>query len=210
MGLFLSLTSVIGKTESEVTKSLANYARSVDGGLEKEDLSIDNTNCCVIEEANGNTTIFNPFYYLEWDNSAEYISKELNAPVFSFHIHDGDFWMYILFVNGETVDQFIPIPDYWDEDVSDAELAAWKGNAAIIASYIQYVTVAAIENYLVRWDPDAEDQPKAYPTDESPTGDEWQLLDFMKKLRLPFPLDDHLKPKASTYKLWTKELALTS
>ena len=70
MGMFLSLTSVLGKTQNEVVTSLKKYAESAGGGLEKENLSIENDNCCVIEEANGNTTIFNPYAYLEWDKSS--------------------------------------------------------------------------------------------------------------------------------------------
>ncbi len=35
---------------------------------------------------NNNTTIFYPYAYLEWDKSSEFISGELNAPVFSFHV----------------------------------------------------------------------------------------------------------------------------
>ena len=30
----------------------------------------------------------------------------------------------------------------------------------------------------------------------------------MKKLKLPYPLDDNGKPKGTVYKLWTKELPL--
>ncbi len=76
MGMFLSLTSVIGKTQIEVENSLANYARSTGGGLEKAALSIENDNCCVIKEANNNTTIFNPYAYVEWDQSSEFISRD--------------------------------------------------------------------------------------------------------------------------------------
>src|SRR5690349_18553847 len=132
MGMFLSMTSIVGKTKNEVVNSLNNYAKTFSGGLEKESLSIDNDNCCVIEEANGNTTIFNPYAYLEWDKSSEFISKNLNAPVFSFHIHDGDLWMYVLYVNGEKVEQFNPIPDYWDENISEEEIQSWKGNALTV------------------------------------------------------------------------------
>ena len=82
--------------------SLTRYAQSVNGGLEKANLSIDNDNCCVITEANGNTTVLNPDDFLEWDASSEFISGDLNAPVFSFHIHDGDLWMYTLFANGNA------------------------------------------------------------------------------------------------------------
>ncbi len=207
MGMFLSMTSVIGKTQNEVIISLTKYTKSLEGGIEKENLSIDDNNCCVIEEANQNTTIFNPYAYLDWDKSSEFISKDLNTSVFSFHIHDGDFWIYTLFVNGEIVDQFNPIPDYWEEYISDVELKSWEGNAALISKYINSVKQSAIEKYLVRWDLEAEESEKAYSDDEFAQED-WQLLDFMKKLGLPYPLDDDGKPKGDTYKIWTKDFPL--
>lgn len=207
MGMFLSMTSIIGKTKNEVENSLNSYAQTVDGGLKKESLSIENNNCCVIEEANGNTTIFNPYAYLEWDKSSEFLSKDLNAPVFSFHIHDGDLWMYVLFVNGETVDQFNPIPDYWDENISEEEIQSWKGNAATVVRYVSSVTPSDIERYLVPWELDAEKSNKAYVDDEF-VQEDWQLLDFMRRLGLPYPLNDDGTPKGETYKLWTKELPL--
>jgi hypothetical protein len=207
MGMFLSLTSVLGKTQNEVQNSLINYAKLVGGGLEKANLTTDNDNCCVIEEANGNTTIFNPYAYLEWDKSSEFISKELKAPVFSFHIHDGDFWMYTLFVNGDITDQFIPIPDYWNENISDEEIESWKGNATTIVKYLNNVKREDIERYLVRWNLDAEENEKAYVDDEF-ANEDWQLLDFMKKIGAPYPLDDNGNPKGTSYKFWTKELPI--
>lgn len=207
MGIFLSMTSVVGKTKDQVVDSLYNYAKTVNGGLEKADLPIDDQNCCVIEEVDGNTTIFNPYDYLEWDKSSQFISKDLNAPVFSFHIHDGDFWMYTLFVSGEIADRFMPIPDYWDENISADEMRSWKGNAATIAKYVDAVRPRDIERYLVRWDLDAEETSKAYQGDEFEQED-WQLLDFMRKLRLPYPLNDDGAPKAGTFRLWTQELPL--
>lgn len=207
MGMFLSMTSVVGKTKAEVVNSLSNYAKTVGGGLEKENLSIDNNNCCVIEEYNGNTTVFNPYAYLEWDKSSEFISRDLNAPVFSFHVHDGDLWMYVLFVNGETVDQFNPIPDYWEENISEEEIQSWSGNARMIANYVRSVNPTDIERYLVRWGLDDEENKKAYADDEFAQED-WQLLDFMRKLGLPYPLNDDGTPKEETFKLWTKELPL--
>ena len=207
MGLFLSVTSVVGKNKSEVVNSLTKYAILTGGGLNVETLSLENNNCCVVEESNGNTTIFNPYAYLEWDASSAFISKDLNAPVFSFHIHDGDLWMYILFVNGETVDQFNPLPDYWDENISEDEIALWKGNAVVVSTFLGTLEPNDIERYLVRWDLDAEDVLKAYPGDQFGQED-WQLLDFMQKLGLPYPLNDDGLPESQTYKLWTKELPL--
>ena len=80
MGMFLSMTSVIGRTKNEVVNSLTDYANSNGGGLEKQDLAIDNDNCCVIEEANGHTTVYYPSPYLEWDKSSQFISNQLIAP----------------------------------------------------------------------------------------------------------------------------------
>jgi len=207
MGTFLSLSGVIGKTQNEVVTSLTNYAKSVNGGLEPDNqLTANDDNCCTIQEVNGNTTIFNPSAYLEWDKSSEFISKELKAPVFSFHIHDGDLWMYVLYYDGEIVDQFNPIPDYW-EKISKEEIENWKGNASIVAKFVSTVNIKDIEKYLVRWDLDAEEIGKSYPEDEYTKGD-WQLLDFMKKIGLTYPFDDKGNPKGQVYKLWTKELRL--
>lgn len=207
MGLFLSLTGVIGKAEEEVANSMAKYARTAGGGFEKEDLPVDNDNCFVIEQANGNTTISNSNAYPDWDSSSAFISRDLNAPVFSFHIHDGDLWMYILFVNGEPVDQFNPIPDYWAEDMSEEDIQSWKGDASVVAKYAGNIQPSTIANYLTRWDLDAEEIGKAYPDDEYGNED-WQLLDFMKKLGLPYPLYDDGMPSGQTYKFWTKELPI--
>jgi hypothetical protein len=203
--MFLSMTSVVGKNRDEVVKSLASYAESAGGGLEKQDLPINNENCCVIADENGHTTIFNPYAFLEWDKSSEFISKDLATAVFSFHIHDGDLWMYNLYASGNLVDQFNPIPDYWDENVTEDEMKSWKGDVAVIVKYLPSVKPADIERYLVKWDLEAEEPPKAYPDDESGQED-WQLLDFMKKAGLPYPLDNDAKPKGDTYKLWTREL----
>lgn len=76
MGMFLSLSGVIGKPEDQVVRSLTNYARSVNGGLQPEPLTPDNNNCCLIKESNNNTTIFYPYAYAEWDKSSEFISRE--------------------------------------------------------------------------------------------------------------------------------------
>jgi hypothetical protein len=208
MGNFLALSGVIGKTQNEVCASLTNYANSVGGGIQQDNThNSDNENCCIVEEANGNTTIFCPYGYVEWDDSSEFISRELNATVFSLHIHDSDLWMYLLYNNGKVVDQFNPVPDYWDENITEEEIESWKGNASVVAKYVSYIKPKDIEKYLVRWDLDEEESTKAYPTDEF-TKEEWQLVDFVTKLKLPYPLDDNGNPKGQTYKFWTEKLRL--
>jgi hypothetical protein len=208
MGNFVSMSSVIGKTKDEVITSLRNYAISATGGLAQEyNIDSDDENCCIIEEENGNVSVFYPNGYIEWDNSSAFISKELNAAVFSFHIHDSDLWMYVLYNKGQVVDQFNPVPDYWDENTPGEEVERWKGNADVVTAYSKNVQKEDIEKYLVRWDMESETLGKAYPTDEFEQG-EWQLVDFMNKLKLPYPIDNTGRPKGLTFKLWTNQLPL--
>ena len=135
------------------------------------------------------------------------MSKELSTAAFSFHIHDSDLWMYVLYANGEIADQFNPIPNYWTEDISEEEIESWKGNAAIVLQYTTYTDLAAIENYLVRWDEEMEGEKKAYP-DDTFTYEDYQVIDFMRKLGLPYPLTDDGDAKGDVYQFWTKDLPL--
>lgn len=108
--------------------------------------------------------------------------------------------MYELYKNGDRVDGFNPIPDYWIEEISDEERESYKGNAETVSKYIPSVKPEDIERYLVTWDLEADEDPKAYPSDEYPQGDEWQMLDFMNKLHLPYPLDGAGKPLGQIYR----------
>ncbi|MGB6153897.1 MAG: hypothetical protein WBG48_18075, partial [Pricia sp.] len=127
-----------------------------------------------------------------------------NCPVFSFHIHDGDLWMYILFNKGEIVDQFNPLPDYWDDNLSQEEIDKQKGNAELISELIPKVKIKDIEKYLVRWTLDGNEQ-KAYSDDEFENID-WQIVDFMRKIGLEYPINDSGNPNGTIFRLWTKEL----
>lgn len=209
MGLFLSMSGVIGKNRQQVIESLQKYAVSAGGGLTQEALSMYHKNCCVIEEQFRNTTVFNPYAFMDWEESSRFLSEDLQAPVFSFHIHDGDFWMYTLYHHGEEIDQFNPIPDYFDGDISPAEIEAMKGKPALVAELVPNIKVEEIENYFLRWDLDAVSPPKAYPKDEYAQED-WQLLDFMATLHLPYPLDNDGNPRAGTFRLWTTGLPNSS
>jgi len=204
MGLFLSMSGIIGKSETEVEICLRKYAENNSGGLENAELDHLDDNFCVISENKNNTTIFYPYGFLEWDDISIFISAELKCPVFSFHIHDGDLWMYLLYNNGKVIDQFNPIPDYWDDNLSDKEIAEQKGNAKLISELIPNVKIEDIDKYLVRWNLE-DDEWRAYPDDEFENID-WQVVDFMKKVGLEYPIDDSDKPKGQVFRLWTKEL----
>jgi len=202
---FYALSAVVGKTKDAVANSLADYARSVGGGLQQDDNVNLATGGCFIEEANGNTTVFYPGAYGECDDSSAFISQKLNAAVFSFHIYVGDLWMYVLYHNGQIVDRFNPVPDYWDDNPSDEEIDSWKGNAQTIVNCIPSIKIDDIDRYLVRWDMENENEQKAYPTDEYTKKDDWQMVDFMNKLKLPYPIDINGNVNGKKYKLLTEE-----
>lgn len=206
MGLFLDVMGIIGRNDVDVESSLKNYLNSVSGGLEISDIDSSHKNFCVIESKKSNTTIFYPAYFTDWYACSQFISKDLITTVFSCHIHDGDLWMYTMYVNGEIKDRFCPIPDYWDENISQDEIESWIGDAEILAKHVPGLEIKNIEKYLVKWYLDKEEQ-KAYPDDEF-TNCDWQLVDFLKKLDLPYPIDNEGHARGKIFKMWTKDFPL--
>jgi hypothetical protein len=67
----------------EVEIGLKNYALSAGGDLSRENPGLHYDSFCIFEQTGGNTTI-----------------------------HDGDLWMYTLYVNGEVVDQDRQLVDF--------------------------------------------------------------------------------------------------
>src|SRR5438128_1079832 len=82
MGMFLALSGVIGQPKEAVIQSLGNYTKLAGGALQKEALPGFHNNCCVMEEAGGNTTIFYPAHHMDWDGTAEHLSRNCMPPYF--------------------------------------------------------------------------------------------------------------------------------
>ncbi|MFD0991007.1 hypothetical protein ACFQ1R_12940 [Mariniflexile jejuense] len=203
MGLFLSMSGVIGKSKEDVEKYLKEYAKNNGGDLLKKSLENENPNFCVLNEKNGNVTVFYPSGFNEFGDVSKYLSEKLNCPVFFFHIHDGDLWLYFLYNKGELVDQFNPIPDYWDDNLSETEIDEQKGNPQIVEELVPNVKKEDIANYYVRWDLEAEPF-KAYPQDEF-TNEDWQVVDYMNKIGLEYPISDNGIALGTVYKFWIPE-----
>jgi len=208
MGIFLSLSGVINKNSEEVEASVRQFTEMVKGGFQRASLPDDHPNLSVMGQHLNNTTIVYPNYFEEWDAASAFLSKDLKTSVFSFHIHDEDLWMFELFHHGERVAQFNPLPDYWEEDLSEEELEAWRGDAQAVSQFVTGVDPASLEKYFVRWDWEDEGEVKAYPSDEFGYGDCWQLVDFMEKVGLVYPIDEQGNLLGKKYKLWTSQLGL--
>jgi hypothetical protein len=202
MGLFLSMSGILGGNKDSVVDALRSYAADNDGALEEAELRTGDDGCLVVSQDPGGVTVLYPGDFFDWDSASKYLSKRLRKPVFTFHIHDGDLWMYSLYENGEVVDQFNPLPEYWAE-LEEEDRRSWQGNATEVARRVPGLAPEHIAKYLVQWGDEvigAAERKKAYPTDRFYYADDWQLVDFMGKLGLDYPVDLRGAPRGVTYR----------
>jgi hypothetical protein len=207
MGLFLALSGVMIADSGEVRAALADFAAGRSGGCEPVKGTTETPNVGIIAQQGQNVTVLYPDGFCEWDDASRHVSRSLNKPVFSFHIHDGDLWMFLLFQNGEEIGFFNPLPEYWAE-LAPEEKAKWKGDAGLIARILPAVSEQSVSRYFVTWDPGQTEQIKAYSSDRFSIGDCWQMCDFMEKLGLSYPLGDDATILGSTFRLWTRQFRL--
>jgi hypothetical protein len=184
MGLFLAMSSVVGANRAEVEACVAAYTASRNGSLEAASSGLSEDEEARLLEAPAGVTLVYPNGFTEWDELSAKLSADLKKPVFSFHIHDGDLWMFVLFANGEESLKFNPIPDYWEELEPD-ERAKWLPTADQVARHVPGVRSERLAPYLVEWPEDGL-AGKAQPEDEFGYID-WQVVDFMRELGFRYP-----------------------
>ena len=61
MGLFLSMSGVVGGSEDSVVDALRNYAEENEGSLEEEELTTEDNGCAVPLEATQAAGVFLPY-----------------------------------------------------------------------------------------------------------------------------------------------------
>lgn len=199
MGLFLAISGVVGAENESVESVLHEFAETRGGALHRSARNTEDPNTLVLLGNKSRCSVLYPWGFLEWDEASRHLSLHLGLPVFSFHIHDGDLWMFVLFDKGEQVTQFNPLPEYWDDSISDEERGSWSGDAESVAARISGLSPDAIRPYLRHWDFAEEDPGKAFPDDKFHFQDCWQLCDFMRRIGLKYPLDDTGKVLGETY-----------
>src|ERR1035437_1557147 len=150
MGLFLAMSCVVGRQSTAIVESLSAFVAERKGSLELSGTGVDEREAARLLECPAGVTFVYPDGFIEWDGASSQLSRDLKTPVFSFHIHDGDLWMFVLFVNGEEVARFNPIPDYWEELPTD-ERAKWLPTAEQVAVHVPNVRPDRIAPYLREW-----------------------------------------------------------
>ena len=114
------------------------------------------------------------------------ISKALRGPVLWCHVHDGDFWRYVLFDAGAEVDRFVPLPRYWGPQPRE-EVAKAQGEASRFVDHWPDVAVPTIKPYLRFWKQIRSQKSKAHHDDAFGYHDCRQLVDFLGRLKLWIP-----------------------
>lgn len=194
MGLFLQTAIISDCSESAVRNAVAavaeKYSHPLEGGDYNEAdayhiIDLIPKDCKYQSAENGVSILFNEDC-IGYESLANAISEELGKAVLLLYIYDGDYWGYFLYDKGLEIDRFVPMPDYFDEVTQD-EMAQMKGNAGIIANYF-HVDKASIEKYIVFWTNSMRRNysDKAYADDEFGQCEDWQMVDFMRKLGYPY------------------------
>lgn len=140
--------------------------------------------CSAVKE--GVMVLFNDDF-CGYESAAAQLSLKTALPLLLVYIYDGDFWGYYFYQNGNKLDEFCTMPDYFVEDEEEAD-AEKMGDASVLAAYFG-VAAADIQNYLVAWTDemlDGETEENAYAEDEAAYGDCWQAADFMRRLGYPY------------------------
>lgn len=200
MGLFLAMSGVANSSRAVVEAALRAYATERGGSLEAVGEFADPSEALLIAESGSHVTVMYPGEFLKWDDASQHLSRALGTSVFSLHIHDEDLWMYVLFSKGEQVDQFNPIPNYWQRKMPKSDKELWSGNSAVVAQHWPDLVSASIREYLVEWDLNEGDSDNAYADDQFPYNECWQMTDFMHRLGLVYPIGDDGKINASIYR----------
>jgi hypothetical protein len=195
----MAMSGVSNASRRDVLHCLEEFALAHGGTIAPSPGGKPCDHLIVAGEDYGPITVMYPGGFFGWDDASEHLSKSLGVSVISLHIHDGDLWMYVLYRDGQEIDHFNPIPDYWSIDMGPGERSSWAGNASVVSDNWEGVDAGSIDRYLVTWDLDDEHPGKAYEDDEHRIGDCWQLVDFMGKLGLVYPVNDQGQAIGETY-----------
>ena len=179
MGLFLQTVILPRTHQGEAAAAMEKIAE------ENPDFELDPKECQYLQREGGAQILCECIGY---DSLAEALSLKIPQPVLLLYIYDEDFWGYYLYENGKELDQFCPMPDYFEE-VSQEERSQQAGDSAILSRYFG-VTPESVQKYLCFWTEEMlEGEGKAYPEDEASQCDCWQMADFMNKLGFPYEFD---------------------
>lgn len=211
MGLFVTVSAFRVGDAAKVRDTAMGFfaARSWPAELIAPDEPAADEDVLIYAPVSGWTVIVWPGYFTELA-AVEFMSRELNALASTVRIHDGDYWSHTLLRDGDTLDRFATMPDYFTDEPAEIERlrSKYAGKPAVVAQTTGS-PVSDVAPYLVQADPDDEDESgKAFADDEFDLDDPWVFVDFWRRLgpRYPDDISKHqarIRPAAD----WVKNLS---
>lgn len=171
MGVFLQTALFPGCDESIAREAVETAAKN-------PVFQIDPKTCRYAQSYEG-TQVLMEGDCLGFATLAKTLSDLSENPVMLLYIYDGDFWGYD-FYGGKEEDHFRTRPDAFGP-VSPREKQRLSGNPAALSGWLPTWDTGMMRRYLVHWsDLDEEElEETAYPDDQFPYGDCWQMTDFI-------------------------------
>lgn len=146
----------------------------------------------------GWTVVLWPQYWAAAPASA-FVCQQLGGVSSAVSIHDGDYWTHTLLRDGETLDRFASMPDYFTDDPDEiARLAAkFAGNPAVVATAFgcpvdqlaPYLVHAMVTENLDHLLLDGPDLAPAFSDDEFDRESPWVFVDFWRRAGITYPPD---------------------
>ncbi|MFI5934780.1 hypothetical protein [Actinoplanes sp. NPDC051494] len=147
----------------------------------------------VFAPENGWTVVLWPPSFIE-EAAARFMSRGLGVLASSVRVHDGDYWRHVLLRDGDVLDRFASMPEYFTDDPGEvARLRArFAGHPAVVAAAVG-CTTAQLAPYLVHADLDHDgefvDHGKAFPEDRSGVDNPWVFASFWAQFGPHYPDD---------------------
>jgi hypothetical protein len=105
------MSGLKGVSRAGLEEALSAYARDNRMTFSHSSAVPTNEDPLTIGSTGTAHTIVYPSSFMDWDAVSAFLSITLRTAVLSMHIHDGDLWMYAIYVDGKDVDRFNPIPE---------------------------------------------------------------------------------------------------
>src|SRR5688572_22184648 len=112
MGQFLSLSGIPDSTPAAIEKELHEFLKRRGGALFAEPV-VGDKNILTIAWTNSDRVVVEYPEGVDFEAVSAHLSRQLKTPVFGFHIHDSDFWMYAFCLAGQVKDRFSPVTEYY-------------------------------------------------------------------------------------------------
>jgi hypothetical protein len=115
------------------------------------------------------------------DSLAQEVSNSSASPVIVFCEYDQIAWGFSIFDAGHCIAHFWNRPECVEEETSLCSVKAEQ-----VANSFS-VDAKLITPYLIRLNPNDEDQGRVFPDDQFSLGDHWVRCDFMRRLGMRYP-----------------------